>query len=118
MNGHPVSEGVPENGAVRFECDLTVENVASLKVLVMASLKEREELVIDMSGIKDIDVAGLQLLCSAHKTALNMNKQFLLIGDGLPLFRQAVKDSGYTRNEGCASHGQGNCPWIGGEKDG
>ena len=118
MNPQPAPEGFPENGAVRFECDLTIENVASLKATVMTSLNEREDLVIDLSGIRNVDVAGLQLLCSAHRTALTKNKQFLLVGDKLPVFRQAVKDSGYARSEGCASHGQDGCLWIGGEKDG
>ena len=117
MNGHSAREGVPENGAVKFECDLIIENVASLKVLLAASIKERDDLTIDLAGVAAVDVAGLQLLCSTHRTAHSMNKRFSLAGERPRVFRQAVKDSGYARNEGCESHGKSDCIWIGGETD-
>jgi anti-anti-sigma regulatory factor len=118
MNDHSARKDVPDGKAVKIECDLTIENVASLKAFLIASLKEGDRLIIDPSEVTAVDVAGLQLLCSAHRTALLTNKEFVLAGNITQVFRQAVKDSGYARNEGCMTLGESQCIWIGGETDG
>lgn len=118
MNDHSACKEVPDGTTIKIECDLAIENVASLKVLLVASLKEKDRLIIDPSGITAVDVAGLQLLCSAHRSTLLTNKEFDLAGNIPEVFRQAVKDSGYARNEGCISLGESDCIWIGGETDG
>lgn len=55
-------------GLLALNPDAVVDNAASLKSALLFSLDKFECLKLDMSGVKDVDLAFLQVLGSAHKT--------------------------------------------------
>lgn len=59
-----------ENGSVlRIQGTLSIGETAELREALCHALAETPSLVVDLSAVDGCDTAGLQLLCSARKTA-------------------------------------------------
>ncbi|CAK0780277.1 STAS domain-containing protein [Gammaproteobacteria bacterium] len=54
---------------LRVEGDLTIYEAVTLKTALMAALEEGPVLELDLSGVEEIDTAGLQLLLLLKKEA-------------------------------------------------
>jgi anti-anti-sigma factor len=63
--------------ALRIEGELTIFRAAELKPVLLA---EDAPDVIDLSGVTELDTAGLQLLMLAKKTALARGHELRLVG--------------------------------------
>jgi len=64
------------DGVLRIEGELTIFRAAELKPLLLA---DPLPLVIDLSGVTDIDTAGVQLLMLAKNTALAQQRELRLV---------------------------------------
>ena len=62
---------------LRIEGEFTIFRAAELKPLVLASPPADE---IDLSGVTELDTAGVQLLMLAKKTALAQQRNVKLVG--------------------------------------
>ncbi|HYE38112.1 STAS domain-containing protein [Methylocaldum sp.] len=78
-------EFTEESGALRLAGELTVYHAAEVKRPLMAMLQEKTELEIDLSGISEIDTAGLQLLMLAKKEADRSQKNLRLVSHSAPV---------------------------------
>lgn len=85
---------------------LTVGCAATLRSRFLAALAEPGDLVIDVQAVRDVDVAGLQLLCAAHRSALAAGKKLVLQGVG-EVLGEALRVSGLATARGCDAR----CPW-------
>ena len=104
-----------EPGRLAWQGDLTVQNAASVKAAILEAA-QNDRLVLDCAGVTEIDVAGLQLLCSAHRTFAISGKQFRLAGRTAS-FEKGVRESGYARDKGCRLDPDGSCLWVAGGSD-
>ncbi len=64
---------------------LSIYEAASLREELAACLDQYQGLTIDLNEVSDCDTAGLQLLCSARRTAENAGKAFALTGTPEPV---------------------------------
>jgi anti-sigma B factor antagonist len=55
---------------LRIDGELTIYRADEIKALLLAALAEPSDLELDLSGVSELDTAGLQLLMLAKKTAL------------------------------------------------
>jgi anti-anti-sigma regulatory factor len=94
--------------------DLTIENAEELKALLMKLNEGADQLSLDFSEIGKIDIAGLQLLCSAHKAWRCAGKNVICTAGTLDALARATEDSGYARKEGCMPLSEGQCLFTGG----
>lgn len=100
-------------GTLTLGGSLTVPYAAQLKSLLMQGLEQAETVVISFGDIEDIDLSTIQLLCSAHRMSVRLNKRLLFGGGSVPdLFVQAVDRSGFHRHIGCALDSQMSCIWA------
>ena len=65
---------------VRLDGELTIYRADEIKSLLLAALAEPGDLELDLSGVSEIDTAGLQLLMLAKKTALTGFTALHLVG--------------------------------------
>ena len=63
--------------ALRIEGELTIFRVMELKHTVLANPPLTE---IDLSGVTELDTAGVQLLMLAKRTALTQQRELRLVG--------------------------------------
>ena len=56
--------------AIRIEGEMTIYRAAELKPVLLAPLNDNSPVAVDLSGVAEIDSAGIQLLMLMKKTAL------------------------------------------------
>ncbi|MDH4163389.1 MAG: STAS domain-containing protein [Nitrospirota bacterium] len=91
--------------------ELTVSAVNSIKITLLNALRVAPALQVRLESVSRMDIAFLQLLCSAHRTAADSGKQFTVSGDP-DRFLELLKKSGFQRHIGCRESGKYTCLWL------
>jgi anti-anti-sigma factor len=92
---------------------LTIVQVSEVRDALARALATRTHTVIDISDLEDVDVAGLQLLCSAHRSAAGAGVPLDLTGASRA-FNAAVEAAGFRHLEGCSDETRNRCLWMAG----
>ncbi len=108
------AEGQENGGVLTIAGAVTVQRAAELKAVLVDALAKADRVAIDLSGVTDVDLCGLQLLCSAQRTASGSRKRLALVGPAPDVFRRAAADAGFCVRTGCGAEDPGKCPWKGG----
>jgi anti-anti-sigma regulatory factor len=91
---------------------LTVDNAGKLRKALLDSIERYDNVGLDISKDAVLDLSFLQLLCSAHYTAVAAKKGFRLRGTASRNIVRAVYESGYLRKTGCSRDRDGSCLWV------
>jgi anti-anti-sigma regulatory factor len=92
--------------------DVTIQNISEFKVNLLEMQNMADDLAIDLEGIRETDVACLQMFCAAHRAWLQMNKRLTIAGPTPSVFQKVLADSGYQREGGCRLYGNHPCLWA------
>jgi len=76
-------------GHFRLEGDLTIYEAVALKTTLIAALNEGPILELDLSGVEEIDTAGLQLLLLLKYEAQAVSGQVHLVQHS-PVVREVI----------------------------
>lgn len=98
--------------SVHVEGDLTVQHAAEFRTCLLDALGRAQCVRVDLQAIDDIDLTCLQLLCSAHKTALFTGRDLSLDSERPGLLERSLDLAGFSRSRGCAMDLNGSCLWI------
>lgn len=91
---------------------LTVEFAADIRAKLIEAFTKGDEISVRLEEDAEADLSFLQVLCSAHRTALDAKKTFELNAAAAPGFRRAVKQAGYVRTQGCVLELEKDCLWM------
>ena len=86
-----MSESVTDTrrkASLKLEGNLTIYEAGLLKERLLMSLEEGDLLLINMAEVRECDTSGLQVFCSAKKTADRKGKQIVIAG-----ISKAVEDA-------------------------
>ena len=89
--------------------DLNVSHAAELRSRLEESLQTSDAICITLRDISNIDFSCLQLLCSAHRTAVAAGKTLILGSPLPPEIRQIIRQSGFFHQKGCSFSPNTNC---------
>jgi anti-anti-sigma factor len=64
---------------IAIDGEMTIYRAADLKVTVLEALRKTRALEIDLSGITELDTAGLQVLMLAKQTAAAERRELRLL---------------------------------------
>jgi ABC-type transporter Mla MlaB component len=107
---------VNKNHVLTMSGSLTIEHAAQVKDTIIKTLKNSASLELELGGITEIDLAGLQLLCATHRSMLSSHKNIRLITQLPTSIRKMAQQVGFLRATGCALDDNNDCLWIKGEK--
>lgn len=93
---------------------LAIDTVQPLQSLLMELIAPVSSIQLDLSAIDGIDLAGVQLICSACRTALDAHKRFNFTGSLAADVTKAIGDSGLQRQATCRHNDNLPCIWCGG----
>lgn len=96
--------------------ELTIPFAAEFRGALLDAFDEAAGVIVDLGGVNSVDITGLQLLCSAHRTACARGKGFSVEGLTNPVLSEAACLSGFPRHVGCAVDVGKSCIWIGGSE--
>lgn len=99
------------NNSIRFAGNLTIEHAAELQQVLMESLDRGDSLCLVFENVAEVDVSFLQLLCSAHRTAVKTGKTLVLDRHRPEPLRLIVMEAGFVRQEGCVLDVHHTCIW-------
>lgn len=99
-------------GRLKVEGGMTIAQVGQLRESVLQGFAEAERVTLDLTGVHEVDVAGLQLLCSTHRSAVATGKSVSIEGCGKRL-RELVRAVGFDRGTLCTKGKESACFWAG-----
>ncbi|RNC71022.1 MAG: STAS domain-containing protein [Desulfuromonadales bacterium] len=97
-----------------LEGELTIPFAGEFRDALLDALDVAGRIVVNVEKVCTVDLTGLQLLCSAHRTAAAREKVFGLEGVANPAFAEAVNLAGFCRHVGCVRDAAKTCIWMGG----
>ena len=102
--------------AVRLNINgaMTVSYAAELLPALAEAFAAAPIIHFNLSGVDEIDAAGLQLLCSSHRTAIKEGKQLQIHGIEREPFYTTLTQAGYVRKSCCNPQGKYPCILVGG----
>ena len=95
---------------------LTIENVAGFLQIVRESLKTSDSVAITFEPSLEIDITGVQILCSACKSAALGGKVLSYYGPQPQGLADIIKSSGAARYTACRHNNDSLCAWFGGSE--
>ncbi|MBF0507253.1 MAG: STAS domain-containing protein [Nitrospirae bacterium] len=106
-----------DSGILTLDGDLTIERADELKKALIDGLAETDRLIVDLENVGEADLTCLQLLCSAHRMSVRLNKRLMLSEKRSEAFRNLCKTAGFQRHTGCVLDTQGSCLWKGTDQE-
>jgi ABC-type transporter Mla MlaB component len=85
----------PGKLGLKLSGTLTIGQAAGFKDALLAALEAASELLRDLSGVREIDLTGLQLLCATHQSALAGGKRFSIKAGADPVYLGVVRNAGF-----------------------
>ena len=98
-----------QTGEFKVDGSLTIVQVDEVGPALLRALHEATRVICDLRAVDEIDVAGLQLLCSAHRFAALHGKSLQLKGSGERL-HELVHAVGFERGPH-GSEGRNDASW-------
>ena len=110
----PDTQNVPSDDqtTITLNGDLTVQNANARKSEILSALKKSATVILDLSRMTAGDLSLLQIICSAHRSADSMHKQFSIRGAEQTAYRKLIEQSGYSRQIGCRESLRRSCLWM------
>ncbi len=99
-------------GTLKLEGDITLAQAEELRMLLIKSIINVDDLKVEFGDVHDVDLSCLQLFCSVHRSAVRMNKRVAFSGPRPEIFDKVVRDAGYVRSTGCHLDCFGSCLWV------
>jgi anti-anti-sigma regulatory factor len=95
-------------------CDgeLTDNQLHDVRTALIKGLINSEEVALDLQNITNTDLACLQLLCSAHRSAGRLDKHFTFAGPRPDMLNRVAASAGYLRQVGCRLDKDRTCLWT------
>ncbi len=90
---------------------LSLGSVGEVRTQLQHALSEADTVKILLQDIEDIDLSIIQIICSAHRTALLRNKALILQSHLPAVFIQIIEESGLQGHIGCSHGGKDGCVW-------
>ena len=102
-----------------LEGELTIERAGEIRTLILNAIQETQgRLTIDVGRLGKVDIFGLQILCSTHRLAVKLKREFVFKGTPSVSFREALKLSSYGQRADCTLASACLCCDIGGARNG
>lgn len=109
-----VPEEAPTARKIVISGGMTIHHAIEIRTAMLEALTEADEVQLDLAEVAEIDLIGLQLICSSHRTASTDNKLFRVSGGDDAIVKSAADAGGFLRHIGCAQDVNHTCVWSGG----
>jgi len=107
--------GAPDVLGVKLAGSMTIAQASELRDVLSGALQEARLLRLDLTGITEIDLTGLQLLGATHRSAQAGGKEINISHGGNQVYLDTLSGAGFKRCGGCDDEDtKHTCIWVGG----
>ena len=89
---------------------LTVKNAAGLKDDLLKAFKRGTTIKINLEEVREVDLSSLQVLCAAHRFAIDKGKTIDL-NDPAGILVEAGRVAGFPNGKECRFAKDNDCIW-------
>jgi anti-anti-sigma regulatory factor len=97
-------------GQIVLSDDLTIQNVQQVRSALLEMTSRVDELTLGLDQVSRVDLAVLQVLCSAHRDLVRRGKRLIIAGGISDAFRSTMVAAGF---QNCVADEHGNQLWKG-----
>jgi len=108
-------EAVPGTKILDINGEMTIQNAEEIKNVLQEALACNDWLQLNLEGVTEVDLTGLQLICAAHMSSIKFGKRFTVNFSVNEPIKTIVQDAGFIRHIGCSIDISNTCVWTGGE---
>ena len=101
-----------DKGILTFDGELDLKHADEMRAAFIKALINADHVEMDFRNVTEADLSCLQLLCSAHRTSLKLNKRLNFVGSLPKHFIETATAAGYSRSSGCTKDCEQSCLWI------
>lgn len=106
--------GTADNRVIQLAGSMTIHFAAEIKDALLGAFNGSAKLTCIVEDISEIDLAGLQLLCSTHKACSIAGIPFAVEGLNGENVHKTIVEAGFIRHVGCQEDVSCSCLWVGG----
>ncbi len=112
----PLNSSVRENGEIIITSGdrLTIETAGEFSRIMTDALAASKNVAIEFDPEVEMDITGVQILCSACKSAARSGKTFSYHGLQPQALANIIISSGAERRSVCKYNNDSTCIWFGG----
>jgi len=92
--------------------ELDINRISELKETFLGAILANEATTVRVGRDAECDIAFLQLLCAAHRTAASLEKEFVLEFAEAENIKKTIAEAGFSRHVGCHLDCTHSCIWI------
>ena len=97
---------------------MTIGRIGELKAGLLEAFELGKRVQLSLAGVTEADLTGLQLICSAHRTAMARELELSITGGEVEAIASVAQLSGMRRHVGCIQDVCGSCAWTQGDDRG
>ena len=90
---------------------MTIDMILELKDRLHEAFHLGKKVRLSLAGVTELDLTGLQLICSAHRTAIAKELELSVEGGDGEAVASVARLSGMPRHMGCARDVGDSCVW-------
>ena len=94
---------------------MTIQHGPEIKAALLRALDASGTVLLDLAEVTEIDLIGLQFVCSTHRAVMASGKHFMLKKTANPVIEVAMREAGFARHMGCVQGAEHTCSWVRGE---
>jgi ABC-type transporter Mla MlaB component len=106
------SKSAKDTTRLYFEGELTVMRATEIKDNLIDALLKSQHVEIEFGEVTKVDLSCLQLMCSAHRTAVEKGKSLALINPDVPQFSGIKEIVGFAVHKECRFNRKNDCLWL------
>jgi anti-anti-sigma regulatory factor len=106
----------PETKVVTIGGSMTIPHGGKIKTALAKALESAKTVLLNLEQVTEMDIIGLQLICSAHRASIAQDKCLSVIRAGNEAIELTVQDAGFCRHIGCLEATKHTCVWAEREK--
>lgn len=91
---------------------MTIDQATTLKTALLAAFDRGKDVHIIMEKVIEADLSGLQVLCSAHRRSISLNRGFSVSAKDNEVIGAAARSAGLLRTVGCVRDVSKTCIWT------
>lgn len=94
-----------------FAGDLDLYSANQAHQALAEAIRNYAHIAVQVMRVEALDLSFLQLICSAHRTAIFQKKRFTLTLEDVDHIKQLLAPIGFNRDCGCGSDPLEPCIW-------
>jgi anti-anti-sigma regulatory factor len=102
----------PGTRVVSIRGSMTIQHGTEIRAALLEAVDAAPTLMLDLEKVTEIDLVGLQFICSTHRSAIARGKHFSVMKTGNSVIEEAMQGAGLARLAGCLKEAGNTCVWV------